>query len=195
MLPARRGNLGARLLLFPFGLQYGALLGGTLLGTFSYHRPGGPVIAFLDGKWEQLFHWPFPISVPNIAEFLCQISILAILVLRFARTRRDEERMEAELEAARTVQQVLMGLSRATLYKDIPARAQGCRMEEGISKDDFGSGEGSRGNVRRGDPPHDSQLPRRKASAGDHRSSRSVGNEKSVVIVSVRPFWLRRSVP
>jgi serine phosphatase RsbU (regulator of sigma subunit) len=39
---------------------------------------------------------------------LAQISILAILVLRFARTRRDEERFKAELEAARTVQQVLI---------------------------------------------------------------------------------------
>jgi serine phosphatase RsbU (regulator of sigma subunit) len=46
--------------------------------------------------------------VQNIADFLMQISILAILVLRFARTRRDEERHASELEAARAVQQVLV---------------------------------------------------------------------------------------
>ena len=56
----------------------------------------------------QLFTWPFPVSAGNIVDFLMQISILAILVLRFARTRRDEERHAAELEAARTVQQVLV---------------------------------------------------------------------------------------
>src|ERR1035441_3290594 len=56
----------------------------------------------------QLFTWPFPVSAGNIVDFLMQISILAILVLRFARTRRDEERHASELEAARAVQQVLV---------------------------------------------------------------------------------------
>jgi serine phosphatase RsbU (regulator of sigma subunit) len=58
--------------------------------------------------WSRLFQWPFPISAQNIADFLTQISILTILVLRFARTRRDEERHALELEAARAVQQVLV---------------------------------------------------------------------------------------
>jgi serine phosphatase RsbU (regulator of sigma subunit) len=66
------------------------------------------LIAFWNGKWDSLFQWPFPIGVQDVAGFLCQISILAILMLRFARTRRDEERFKAELEAARTVQQVLI---------------------------------------------------------------------------------------
>jgi len=58
-------------------------------------------------KGDRLFQWPFPISVPNVADFLFQISILAILV-RFARSRRDEERQASELEAARVVQRVLV---------------------------------------------------------------------------------------
>jgi serine phosphatase RsbU (regulator of sigma subunit) len=62
----------------------------------------------------QIVSWPFPASAQNIADFLMQISILAILVLRFARTRRDEERHASELEAARAVQQVLVP-------EDIPA--------------------------------------------------------------------------
>jgi hypothetical protein len=107
-LSARRGNLDARLLLVPFGLQYGAILGTGLLDGITTSGHDGAVIAFLTEKWAHLFTWPFPISVQNIAYFLAQISILAILVLRFARTRRDEERFKGELEAARTVQQVLI---------------------------------------------------------------------------------------
>jgi len=107
-LASRRGNLDARLLLVPFGLSCGATLGDGILGGLSGFGFGGRVIAFLMGKWDQLFNWPFPISVQNIADFLCQISLLAIMILRFARTRRDEERFKSELEAARTVQQVLI---------------------------------------------------------------------------------------
>ena len=124
-LAARRGNLDARLLLGPFSLQYGANLGSGLLLGFYASGHGGPVIAFWTGKWEQLFKWPFPISVQNIADLLTQISILAILVLRFARTRRDEERLASELDAARAVQQVLIpeeipaipGLALECIYK------------------------------------------------------------------------------
>ena len=107
-LAARRGNLDARLLLGPFSLQYGAILGGGLLIGLSVSEHSGPVAAFMTRKWEHLVNWPFPISVQNIADFLTQISILAILVLRFARTRSDEERQASELEAARAVQQVLV---------------------------------------------------------------------------------------
>jgi hypothetical protein len=107
-LAARRGNLDARLLLGPFGLQWGAFLGRGLLFGIQAYEHGGSLIAFWAGKWDHLFQWPFPISVPNVADFLFQIAILAILVLRFARTRRDEERQASELEAARVVQRVLV---------------------------------------------------------------------------------------
>jgi hypothetical protein len=36
------------------------------------------------------------------------LAVLAILPLRFARSRRDEERLAGEMESARTVQQVLV---------------------------------------------------------------------------------------
>ncbi len=122
---ARRGSMDARLLLGPFGLQYGAVLGFGLLFGIQAFGHGGSLIAFWVGNWDHIFKWPFPISVPNIADFLMQISILAILVLRFARTRRDEERFKSEFEAARTVQQVLIpeeipaipGLTLECVYK------------------------------------------------------------------------------
>jgi serine phosphatase RsbU (regulator of sigma subunit) len=56
----------------------------------------------------ELTVWPFPISVQDIADLLMLLSIVAILPMRFARTRRDEQRFADELEAARTVQQVLI---------------------------------------------------------------------------------------
>jgi hypothetical protein len=102
---ARRGSLDARLLIGPVALSYGVgyvylvLIGLSVAGFTSWE-------AYY--RLDQLFTWPFPVSAQNIADFLMQISILAILVLRFARTRRDEERQASELEAARAVQQVLV---------------------------------------------------------------------------------------
>ncbi|HEY1986429.1 MAG TPA: SpoIIE family protein phosphatase [Terracidiphilus sp.] len=108
VLAARRGNLDARMLAGPVGLSFGStVLGGLLMATvFSISQNIG-VLAFRE-RYLNLITWPFPISSQNVADFLCQISILAILVLRFARTRRDEERHASELEAAQSVQQVLI---------------------------------------------------------------------------------------
>jgi len=105
LFSARRGNLDARLLLGPVALSYGVTIVVNTLGTLA---TAGLVGWETYTKLFHLFSWPFPVSAPNIADFLMQISILAILVLRFARTRRDEERHASELEAARAVQQVLV---------------------------------------------------------------------------------------
>jgi len=101
----RRGNLDARLLLGPVALNYGVTFAFMVVVSLSYAGTIGWGLSF---RFVQLFTWPFPVSAQNIADFLMQISILAILVLRFARTRRDEERHALELEAARAVQQVLV---------------------------------------------------------------------------------------
>ena len=120
-LPARRGNRDARLLLIPFCLQFTATEATGLIWLIVGSGRAGPLFLSWSSAWSRLFQWPFPISVQNIADFLTQISILAILVLRFARTRRDEERHASELEAARAVQQVLVP-------EEIPAVA-GFRIE------------------------------------------------------------------
>jgi len=49
-LAARRGNLDAQLLLVPFGLQFGAILGTGLLFGIEVSGHGGSLIAFLAGK-------------------------------------------------------------------------------------------------------------------------------------------------
>jgi hypothetical protein len=103
---ARRGNLDARLLLAPVSLVLTAFfLGGVADIAFSasnirlYHA--------FDWYFE-ITRWPFHISFMDLTQFLTLLAILAILILRFARSRRDEERLKGELEAARIVQQVLV---------------------------------------------------------------------------------------
>ncbi len=103
---ARRGIRDAQLLLFPTGLLVvGTIAGRVLWITYS---SGYTAIGPWRDRFNQIATWPFPISVNDIAEFLTQLALLAIMVLRFTRTRRDEQRLAGELEAARAVQQVLV---------------------------------------------------------------------------------------
>jgi len=99
------GDRDAALLLAPFGLSYGAYSLDLIFQSIeSYGRLRGQHF-----RWfYEVYDWPFSFSVQNIADALLQFSVLAILVLRFARTRRDEQRLASELEAARAVQQVLV---------------------------------------------------------------------------------------
>ena len=77
------------------------------------------------GILSQVITRPFPLGTFGICHILVQLTLFAILLLRFARTRRDEERFKNELEAARTVQNVLVpseipaipGLSIDSVYK------------------------------------------------------------------------------
>jgi len=120
---AKRGNLDARLLLGPVGLSFG--LGVVERALWTARFAGYTAFEPFRQKLERSFTWPFPAAAQNVADFLMQLSILAILVLRFARSRRDEERFKSELEAARTVQQILIpekiptipGLSLECVYK------------------------------------------------------------------------------
>ncbi len=120
---ARRGSLDARLLLGPVGLSFGLGVVERLL--WAAHFAGYTALEEFRQQLDRSFTWPFPGSSQNVADFLMQVSILAILVLRYARTRRDEERMASELEAARTVQQVhipeeipnIPGLTLKCVYK------------------------------------------------------------------------------
>jgi hypothetical protein len=103
---ARRRDPDARLLLIPVGLDYGVNLIDNIawVATTSGHGGGRE---FYDW-WHHVAEWPFPMGMGDIADALMQLSIFGILLLRFARSRRDEERLKNELEAARAVQQVLV---------------------------------------------------------------------------------------
>jgi serine phosphatase RsbU (regulator of sigma subunit) len=56
----------------------------------------------------QAVAWPVPINLYALTGDFEMFAVLVILVLGYARSRRDEERLESELEAARTVQKVLI---------------------------------------------------------------------------------------
>jgi sigma-B regulation protein RsbU (phosphoserine phosphatase) len=121
---ARRGVPDARLLLGPVALSYAAETTSVMLGVIQA-ASGTALVYRYFGWFISVSEWPIPFSVPDITDLLMQLSILAILVMRFARTRRDEQRMEAELESARMVQNVLIpskipaiaGFAIASVYK------------------------------------------------------------------------------
>lgn len=102
----RRRHPDAPLLFVPLTLYCAAGCLGNIL--WAGYTSGFFHTDYYDGWYSNLTDRPFPISVGNLADFLVQISILAILVLRFSRTRRDEQRLTAELESARAVQHVLI---------------------------------------------------------------------------------------
>jgi hypothetical protein len=56
----------------------------------------------------QAITWPVSISAGDLSGALTMYSVLIVIALSYARSRGDEERLESELEAARTVQKVLI---------------------------------------------------------------------------------------
>ena len=55
-----------------------------------------------------LFSHPFPVSIADVVEALFLLAMLAILSNRFMRSRREEQRLVSEMEAARTMQSLLV---------------------------------------------------------------------------------------
>ena len=69
--------------------------------------------------WQQKFGYdipitnhPFTIELLQVVDALFLLSILAILILRFTRTRSQEEQYAIEFDAARNVQQILLPAER-----------------------------------------------------------------------------------
>jgi sigma-B regulation protein RsbU (phosphoserine phosphatase) len=63
-----------------------------------------PILAF----WTQTFRWPFPFGLYDLSIWMIVLAVLGVVVLRFARSRHEEEQLNSEFEAARTVQQLLI---------------------------------------------------------------------------------------
>jgi Stage II sporulation protein E (SpoIIE) len=103
---ARQGVADAQLMLVPVALCYCSWFVELLLiGLRTSQRN------FVGRNFQWFFElskWPFPFSVQDVTDMLMLLAVLAVLPLRFARSRRDEERLSAEMESARTVQQVLI---------------------------------------------------------------------------------------
>ena len=122
---ARQGLIDARLLLAP-----------VILTTSQVLFSDGVKIAngqgFIDlTRYVTLTRKPFPILYSQVGDALFLLAVLAILILRFTRTRSQEERFASEVQAARSVQQYLIpehlpdtpGLAIESVYK--PAREVG----------------------------------------------------------------------
>jgi hypothetical protein len=103
---ASRGVADAQLMLIPVGLCYVCWLARILLNAFG---ASGHTWAYRNLYWFfEVSRRPFPFSVNDLADMLMLVAVVAVLPLRFARSRRDEERLAGEMESARTVQQVLI---------------------------------------------------------------------------------------
>ena len=109
-IPARRGNAEARLLVAPMLLYAVAnLIRGVILMGLTLQAPIAHNRFVSLWVWDNsILTWPFTFSLESLADFVTQAAVLAIVVHRFARKSRDEERLANEIESARTVQQVLV---------------------------------------------------------------------------------------
>jgi sigma-B regulation protein RsbU (phosphoserine phosphatase) len=116
------GSRDARLLFIPTVLLYGAnILGGLLLFMFQLGW-WSRVLASVN-QWNVL-ETPFPVPLQVFVQLIFIVGLLAFLIRRFARSRAQEERYSTDLEAARTLQQVLIpetlpatpGLNISTAY-------------------------------------------------------------------------------
>ena len=103
---AIRGVPDAQLMLIPVAFCYLCWLAVILLTALG---GSGHTWVYRDLHWFfQVSRRPFPFSVNDLADMVMLIAVVAVLPLRFARSRRDEERLAGEMESARTVQQVLI---------------------------------------------------------------------------------------
>ncbi len=102
----RRGDPDARLLLIPVGFNTLANWINDLLTALvaAGNSPSKPILAF----WTQTFSWPFPFGLYDVSVWMIVLAVLGIVVLRFARSRHEEDVLKNEMEAAREVQQVLI---------------------------------------------------------------------------------------
>ena len=102
---ARRGNSDATFLLIPMSLVFAVGVMSTAAGILA--KSGIPSVLAVAKFLQEPIHWPFTIHGDDIA-ILVNYAVLFVLVRRYARSRRDEERLVSELEAARAVQKVLI---------------------------------------------------------------------------------------
>ena len=90
---ARQGVADAQLMIAPVALCYVSWFATFTLGVLN--AQGQAWIGRDFGWLFRLSRWPFPFSFQDVADMLMLLAVLAVLPLRFARSRRDEERMAA----------------------------------------------------------------------------------------------------
>jgi phosphoserine phosphatase RsbU/P len=103
---ALAGSRNARLLFVPTILLYGTgILAGLLLLSFQLGWQRNTVSSI--SQWN-IVQTPFPVQLGAFVQLIFIVALLAFLIRRFANSRAQEERYTADLEAARTLQHVLI---------------------------------------------------------------------------------------
>jgi Stage II sporulation protein E (SpoIIE) len=103
---ACKENSEARLLVLPYTISCFGFVYAYALTFLDMSRHSA--LDTFEQHLEHLIWWPFPVDYFSLIGLLCISSVCGVLILRFARSRRDEERLASELEAARVVQQILV---------------------------------------------------------------------------------------
>jgi phosphoserine phosphatase RsbU/P len=103
---ALSGSRNARLLFVPTILLYGtSILAGIILLSFQLHWQLRTLASI--NQWN-VIETPFPVSLEVFVELIFVVALLAFLIRRFAASRATEERYSGDMEAARTLQHVLI---------------------------------------------------------------------------------------
>ena len=102
----RAGLVDAKLLFLPYMIGVVLACAGNL-GHLLIELNVPHAQALLIGGHE-LLHEPFAVTVEDIGDMLSLLGLLAVLVLRFARTSRDQQRLAAALQAAHDIQHRLV---------------------------------------------------------------------------------------
>ena len=104
----RRGNREAGILLIP-AVAFSLFIYANYTLAFMLHVPAWSGAAVRGLILTQRFPaGPFTISLNNVSGILSTIALAIIMVLRASTTSRVQAQLEAELEAAREVQQVIL---------------------------------------------------------------------------------------
>lgn len=101
---AARKDVSARLLLFPVFLVYGFVVADDI-AAITYQFGWQTLGVSLDVP---VLHYPFDLGLRVVLFTIFVFTMMLFLVRRFALARREEERLAGELEAARTVQSLLV---------------------------------------------------------------------------------------
>jgi hypothetical protein len=100
---AKEGLQDARLLLAPVLIS--AVWDPVWWALWAFFQLGWLTVSYRNST---LFSHPFPVSIADVVEALFLLAMLAILSNRFMRSRREEQRLVGELEAARGMQSLLV---------------------------------------------------------------------------------------
>ena len=113
----------AQMLLGPVALCYTSWFMMVVLLVFLALDQGWVARDF--GWFFQLSRWPFPFSFQDVADMIMLLAVLAVLPLRFARSRRDEERLVCRIRCYRLLEDLRVCICLPRVVHQFEACAKG----------------------------------------------------------------------